>query len=73
MGNAYKATGQYQAAINAYDEALQYKPNDPDILGDRQDAQERLQWEQAQDDLKEGADSLKEVLRDTLREIVPWL
>ncbi|WP_255448004.1 serine/threonine-protein kinase [Picosynechococcus sp. PCC 11901] len=73
LGNAYKATGQYQTAINAYDEALQYKPNDPDILGDRQDAQERLQWEQAQDDFKEGADSLKKVLRDTLREIVPWL
>ncbi|MBV5257603.1 tetratricopeptide repeat protein [Synechococcus moorigangaii CMS01] len=73
LGNAYKAMRQYEIAIAAYDEALRYKPNDPDILGDRREAQERLQWEQAQDDLKEGADSLKDVLRDTLRDIVPWL
>ncbi len=73
LGRAYQILGQYEVAIAAYDQALQYRPNDEQILDDRQVAEEQLQREQAQENAEEGAENLKKLLRDTLREIVPWL
>lgn len=73
LGTSYRATRQYEAALGAYDEALRYKPNDPEILGDRQETEKLRQLEKTQDDLKQGAESVKEVLEKTLRDLLPWL
>lgn len=76
LGNALKAEQRYQEAIAAYDQALTYKPNDPEIAANRQEAEDRLKWQETQDDLQEQADKLKEKaddLKEDVQDLLPWL
>ena len=44
LGNNYYDSGQYMAAVQAYDRALKLQPDDPDVLTDQGVMFRRLGW-----------------------------